>query len=78
MSNQKRGVAEASVTAILLEGHPVEEMNACVKDHAIDLSIIGTHGRKGLDRLLVGNLTDKLIRTATVQCLSCTARKWAI
>lgn len=74
----KRGVAEASVTAILLEGHPVEEMNAYVKDHAIDLSIIGTHGRKGLDRLLVGNLTDKLIRTATVQCLSCTARKWAI
>jgi nucleotide-binding universal stress UspA family protein len=65
----KRGVAEASVTEILLEGHPAEEMNAYVKDHAIDIIIIGTHGRKGLDRLLIGNLTDKLIRTATVPVL---------
>jgi nucleotide-binding universal stress UspA family protein len=44
-------------------------MNAYVKDHAIDLIIIGTHGRKGLDRLLIGNLTDKLIWTATVPVL---------
>ena len=42
----KRGVAEASVTAILLEGHPVEEMNAYVKDHGIDLIIIGTQEGK--------------------------------
>jgi nucleotide-binding universal stress UspA family protein len=44
-------------------------MNAYVKEHAIDLIIIGTHGRKGLDRLLIGNLTDKLIRTAMVPVL---------
>jgi nucleotide-binding universal stress UspA family protein len=75
---QIRSEANPQGTAILLEEHPAEEMNACVKDRAIDLIIIGTHGMKGLDRLLIGNLTDKLIRTATVQCLSCTARKWAI
>jgi nucleotide-binding universal stress UspA family protein len=65
----KRDVAEASVTAIFLEGHPAEEMNAYVKDRAIDLIIVGTRERKGLDRLLIGNLTDKLIRTATVPVL---------
>lgn len=65
----KRGVAEASITEILLEGHPTEEISAYVQDHAIDLIVIGTHGRKGLDRLLIGNLTDKIIRTATVPVL---------
>lgn len=45
-------------------------MNAYVKDHAIDIIIIGTHGRKGLDRLLIGNLTDKLIRTAKLPVLA--------
>jgi len=65
----KRGVAEASITEILLEGRPNEEISAYVKDHAIDLIVIGTHGRKGLDRLLIGSLTDKIIRTATVPVL---------
>ena len=65
----KRGVAEASITEILLEGHPTEEISAYVKDHAVDLIVIGTHGRKGLDRLLIGNLTDKIIRTGTVPVL---------
>ncbi|MGZ7134042.1 MAG: universal stress protein [Halobacteriota archaeon] len=65
----KRGVVEASITEILLEGRPTEEIRTYVKDHAIDLIVIGTHGRKGLDRLLIGNLTDKIIRTATVPVL---------
>jgi nucleotide-binding universal stress UspA family protein len=65
----KRGVAEASITEILLEGHPTEEISAYVNDHEIDLIVIGTHGRKGLDRLLIGSLTDKIIRTATVPVL---------
>ena len=65
----KRGVAEVSITEVLLEGHPTEEISAYVTDHAIDLIVIGTHGRKGLDRLLIGSLTDKIIRTATVPVL---------
>ena len=35
----KRGVAEASVIEILLEGHTAEEINAYVKDHAIGSSL---------------------------------------
>jgi nucleotide-binding universal stress UspA family protein len=38
----KRGVAEESVIEIVFEGHPAEEMNKYIKDHAIDLIIIAT------------------------------------
>jgi nucleotide-binding universal stress UspA family protein len=62
----KRGVGEASIIDVLLEGHPAEELDAYARSHAIDIIIVGTHGRKGLDRLLIGNVTDKVIRTASV------------
>jgi len=32
--------------------------------HAPDLIVMGTHGRSGLDRLLMGSLTDKILRHA--------------
>ena len=51
---------------VLLEGHPAEELDAYARGHAIDLIVVGTHGRKGLDRLLIGSVTDKVIRTASV------------
>ena len=62
----KRWVAEASIIDVLLEGHPAEELDAYARGHAIDLIVVGTHGRKGLDRLLIGSVTDKVIRTASV------------
>ncbi|MGA2884053.1 MAG: universal stress protein [Halobacteriota archaeon] len=62
----KRGVAEATIIDVLLEGHPAEELDAYTRSHAIALIVVGTHGRKALDRLLIGNVTDKVIRTASV------------
>ena len=62
----KRGVSEATIIDVLLEGHPAEELDAYTRSHAIALIVVGTHGRKALDRLLIGNVTDKVIRTASV------------
>ena len=62
----KRGLAEATIIDVLLEGHPAEELDAYTRSHAIALIVVGTHGRKALDRLLIGNVTDKVIRTASV------------
>ena len=62
----KRGVAEATIVDVLLEGHPAEELDAYTRSHAISLIVVGTHGMKALDRLLIGNVTDKVIRTASV------------
>jgi nucleotide-binding universal stress UspA family protein len=35
-----------------------------VDQREIDLVVMGTHGRKGLDRLLLGNVANKLVRHA--------------
>lgn len=35
-------------------------------DHNIDLIVIGTHGRSGLDRWLLGSVTERVLRQSTV------------
>jgi nucleotide-binding universal stress UspA family protein len=39
-------------------------INEYVTERAIDLVVMGTHGRTGLDRLMLGNVADKLVRHA--------------
>lgn len=63
------GVNKAAVTTAVLEGHPSSELNTYVENNTIDLIVIGTHGRRGLDRLLIGSVADKIIREAKVPVL---------
>jgi len=41
-----------------------DSISEYVTERAIDLVVMGTHGRQGLDRLLLGNVADKLVRHA--------------
>lgn len=54
-------------TVKVREGHPAEEIVAESEDH--DLVVMGTHGRSGLEHLLLGSVTEKVIRHATVPVL---------
>ncbi|MFH1147280.1 MAG: universal stress protein [Pseudomonadota bacterium] len=40
----------------------IDEM---VKAESIDLIIMGTHGRKGLDRMLFGSVAEQVVKTAS-------------
>jgi nucleotide-binding universal stress UspA family protein len=37
-----------------------------VEDHDVDLIVIATHGRSGLERLLLGSVTERVVRRASV------------
>jgi nucleotide-binding universal stress UspA family protein len=41
-----------------------DSINEYVEEREMDLVVMGTHGRKGLDRLMLGNVADKIIRHA--------------
>ena len=64
-----RGVEGERVVTEVLDGHPAEELDAYAESHGVNLIIIGSHGRKGLDRLLIGSVADKIIRGAKVPVL---------
>lgn len=51
------------------EGYPPEAIAEEAK--SFDLVIMGTHGRTGLKRVLLGSVTDRVLRLATVPVLVC-------
>jgi nucleotide-binding universal stress UspA family protein len=57
------------MTAVLREGVAWEEINALAKEVEADLIVIGTHGRRGLARALLGSVAENVIRTSTVPVL---------
>ncbi len=48
----------------LVEGQPVDEILHLAKEIGCDLIIMGTHGRSGLGRMLMGSVAEKMVRTA--------------
>lgn len=47
-------------------GHPAREILAVAEQTHADLLVIGTHGRGGVDHLLLGSVAEKIVRKA--QC----------
>ncbi len=48
----------------VLIGYAAEEIVNRAEDEDVDLIIMGTHGRKGLDRILFGSVAEKVVKHA--------------
>jgi len=55
---------------VLLEGDPASEVVRYCADAGIDLIVMGTHGRSGLERLLVGSVTERVMREAACSVMA--------
>ena len=66
-SRKSTGLA---ITAVLRDGVAWEEINDVAKLVEADLIIIGTHGRRGLSRALLGSVAENVIRTTQVPVLT--------
>jgi nucleotide-binding universal stress UspA family protein len=56
--------------ARLREGHTVDEILAEAEALPADLLVIGTHGRSGFERLVLGSVAERLVRKASGPVLS--------
>ena len=54
---------------VFLEGDPAQEIIQYAARAGMDLIVMGTHGRTGLDRLLMGSVAEKVMRDATCSVL---------
>ena len=52
------------VTTFVEAGVPKEAILDHVDDHGVDLVVMATHGRTGLQRYLLGSVTEKVVRLA--------------
>lgn len=56
--------------AALRTGVPYQEIVALATDERADLIVIGTHGRGGVNRALLGSVTDRVVRLAPCPVLT--------
>ena len=58
---KKMGV---EVETLVVEGNPAEEILIAAEERDIDIIVMGTLGRTGIQRLLLGSVAEKVIRHA--------------
>jgi universal stress protein A len=70
----RRGLA---ARYLLRTGSAAEEVVRVATDEAADLVVVGTHGRTGVDRLLVGSVAERIVRLAPCPVLTVKPRRAA-
>jgi nucleotide-binding universal stress UspA family protein len=64
-----RRAEELKIHQTVIPGQPYAVIVDCAAKERADLIVMSTHGRSGLSRMLIGSVTDKLLRGATCPVL---------
>ncbi|WP_410509388.1 universal stress protein [Methanosarcina hadiensis] len=54
--------AGVEVESVLLEGHPADKIIEFAEQQGIDMIVMGTLGKTGLDRFLLGSVAENVVR----------------
>ena len=65
---------DVPVTVSSVAGDPADEILRYAQRHPIDLIVVGTHGRSGFSRVLLGSVADRVVRGATSPVLTVPSR----
>ena len=60
----------AGIDSALVMGAPWEQILLVAKQRGVDLIVMGTHGRRGLSRMLLGSVAERVVRMSPVPVLA--------
>ena len=66
---------EVPVRTHLIEGSPAREIVDFATEEDCDLIVMGTHGRGGIDRLLLGSVAERVVRGSPIPVLTVRVRE---
>lgn len=62
--------ADVPVRPLLREGDPADTIEKAAEQLGADLIVMGTRGRHGLARVLLGSVTERVVRTSKIPVLT--------
>ena len=74
---RRLGLEEPLHTA-LLSGRPAREIVRYAQDHGVDLIVVGTHGRTGVTRVLLGSVAEAVVRLSSCPVLAVPSAAWPV
>jgi nucleotide-binding universal stress UspA family protein len=66
MSEFKNLTGDVPTETAIVEGNPSDEIVDYAVEHQCDTIVMGTHGRGGIDRLLLGSVAERVVRASSV------------
>ncbi|HET8645171.1 MAG TPA: universal stress protein [Vicinamibacteria bacterium] len=60
-----------SVRELVVQGKPSAEIVRVAREEAVDMIVLGTHGKGVLDKALFGSTTERVVRKAPCPVLTC-------
>ncbi|WP_336330074.1 universal stress protein [Haloarcula sp. CGMCC 1.2071] len=69
-SDRLSGMGVETVETAITHGVPYRAILDAIEEAGADLVVIGTHGRTGIDRYLLGSVAEKLVRTSPVPVMT--------
>jgi nucleotide-binding universal stress UspA family protein len=66
---EKAEKEEIAFEDVLIVGSPTHDMEKIVKKTEADLVVIGTHGKTGLEKLILGSVAESALKTVKVPVL---------
>ncbi|UTB32103.1 MAG: universal stress protein [Methanobacterium sp. ERen5] len=58
--------AETDITMVVRDGNPYQEIIKTVEEMNVDLIVMGASGRHGFDRIALGSVTERVVRSSKV------------
>jgi nucleotide-binding universal stress UspA family protein len=58
------------IRGVIKQGEAYRMVNETAEEVGADLIVMGTHGRRGIPRALIGSVAEKVVRTAKVPVLT--------
>jgi nucleotide-binding universal stress UspA family protein len=64
MAKEIEGEWKVEVTPFVLVGEPFDLLLDKAEEEKVDLIVVGSHGKKGVERILLGSVSEKVARKA--------------
>ncbi|MEE9605694.1 MAG: universal stress protein [Candidatus Scalindua sp.] len=56
--------SDLQIEALVVQGIPFAEIISIAKTNKVDMIVMGTHGRTGLAHIMIGSVSEKVVRKA--------------
>lgn len=70
LSQVEERAGDVELESQMIDGSPAKEIVRYASEQPCDVIVMGTHGRSGFDRLLLGSVAERVVRSAEVPVLT--------
>lgn len=70
LDESKKHLSDESIGTSVIEGDFIEALKTTIENYNADLLVMGTHSKRGIEKLILGNLAEKVLKNINIALLA--------